>query len=52
MELGEVRDLRERESKAAEAVLSDLGEALKIEPGNQPALQLQQQLAARRAERK
>jgi len=30
----------------------DLGEALKIEPGNQPALQLEQQLAARRAERK
>jgi len=30
----------------------DLGEALKIEPGNQSALQLEQQLAARRAERK
>jgi tetratricopeptide (TPR) repeat protein len=30
----------------------DLGEALKIEPGNQAALQLQQQLASRRAERK
>jgi tetratricopeptide (TPR) repeat protein len=30
----------------------DLGEALKIEPGNQSALQLEQQLASRRAERK